>query len=58
MNIYHLIDDFTKLNPAQIIREVLQGKEEKKVNKKPKKIDRFEDAKIRMLQKMKMDLLK
>lgn len=58
MNIYQLIDDFTKLNPAQIIREVLQGKEEKKVTKKPKKVDRVEEAKNRMLQKMKMDLLK
>lgn len=58
MNIYQLIDDFTKLNPAQIIREVLQGKEEKKVTKKQTKVDRVIDAKSRMLQKMKMDLLK
>lgn len=28
LNIYHLIDDFRKLNPSQIIREVLKDKEQ------------------------------
>lgn len=28
LNIYQLIDDFRKLNPSQIIREVLKGKEQ------------------------------
>lgn len=37
MNIYQLIDDFTKLNPAQIIREVLNPSKKKEETKPIKK---------------------
>ncbi|WP_313268762.1 hypothetical protein [Sphingobacterium sp.] len=44
LNIYQLIDDFRKLNPSQIIREVLKGKEQNRT--KPKESSKTKKSKI------------
>lgn len=44
LNIYQLIEDFRKLNPSQIIREVLKGKEENRT--KPQESSKTKKGKI------------
>ncbi|MDF2947991.1 MAG: hypothetical protein K0R07_1 [Sedimentibacter sp.] len=59
LNIYQLIDDFRKLSPPQIIREVLKGTEEKKpATKKKSKAEEKEEAYQKFLDKRKLHLLK
>jgi len=61
INIYQLIDDFTKLNPAQIIREVLtpsKKKEEIKPTKKRLSKQEKEDLEYEeFLKKKKLEIL-
>nr|WP_315393980.1 hypothetical protein [uncultured Sphingobacterium sp.] len=61
MNIYQLIDDFNKLNPAQIIRDVLtpsKKKEETKPTKKRLSKQEKEDLEYEeFLKKKKLEIL-
>jgi len=58
LNIYQLIDDFRKLNPSQIIREVLREKEPKETARKKKtKAEEKEESYHNYVLKRKMKLL-
>ncbi len=58
LNIYQLIDDFRKLNPSQIIREVLREKEPKETARKKKtKTEEKEESYQNYVLKRKMKLL-
>jgi len=58
LNIYQLIDDFRKLNPSQIIREVLREKEPKETARKKKtKAEEKEESYQNYVLKRKMKLL-
>lgn len=57
MNVYQLIEALGKLNPAQIIREVLQTQPTSKVKKKLTKAEREEEAKEAIRIKMRVKML-